>query len=148
MTDLNKTITRANAGDHQAQREVEAAIDQPEGYYARLVASFQEMKKAADAGSVADMAMLGQFYYTGIGTDKNVRLAEHWLGKAASQNNPGAMYHLGQIYFAEYSDRMHEAKALIEKAVEIGSIPGITNEDAKAALSTVNMMLELEEMTS
>ena len=96
MTDLNKTIAHANAGDRQAQREVEAAIGQPEGYYARLVASFEETKKAAETGSITDMTLLGQFYYTGVGTDKNVRLAKHWLGKAAAKK-PEAMYHLSQI---------------------------------------------------
>ena len=148
MNDLTKTITRANAGDRQAQREVEIAIGQPEGYYARLVDSIQETKKAAEAGSVADMATLGQFYYTGIGTDKNVRLAEHWLERAAAQNDAGAMYHLGQIYFAEYGDRLHEARELIEKAMEFGPIPGVSIEDARTTLSTVRMMLELEEMTN
>ena len=94
------------------------------------------------------MTMLGQLYYTGIGTEKNVRQAEHWLEKSAEQNDPAAMYHLGQIYFAEYSDRLHEAKELIEKAIELGPIPGVSIEDARTTLSTVSMMLELEEMTN
>ena len=110
MNNLSRTIARANAGDRKAQREVEIAMGQPEGYYARLVDSIHETKRAAEAGSVADMAMLGQFYYTGIGTNKNVRMAEYWLEKAAAQNDPGAMYHLGQIYFAEHSDRLHKQK--------------------------------------
>ena len=142
MNGFIKIIARANAGDPSAQREVEEAMGQPKGYYAQLMSQVKETKKAAEAGSVADMTRLGQFYYIGIGTDKNVRLAEDWLGKAAEQNCPGAMYYLGQIYFAEYSDRLHESKELIEKALKFGTIPGVKTEDAKTALTTVTMMLE------
>ena len=146
MNDLTKTITRANAGDHQARRDVEIAMGQPEGYFARLIDSIQDTKKAAAEGSAADMAKLGQFYYTGIGMDKNVLLAEYWLGKAAMQNDPGAMYHLGQIYFAEYGDRLHEAKELIERAMELGPIPGVSSEEARASLATVKMMIDMDEL--
>ena len=41
---------------------------------------------------------------------------------------------MGQIYFAEYGDRLHEAKELIEKAMELGSIPDVSEENAKIAL--------------
>ena len=142
MDDFAKIIARANAGDLSAQREVEEAMGQPEGYYTQLIGQIQETRKAAEAGSVADMTKLGQFYYVGIGTDKNVHLAEYWLGKATELNCPGAMYHLGQIYFAEYCDRLHESKDLIEKALKLGTIPGVKTEDAKTALTTVSMMLE------
>ena len=146
MTDFTKTL--ANAGGRHAQREVEAAIGQPEGYYSRLVASIQETKKATEAGSVADMTMFGQFYYTGVGTDKNPQQAVFWLKKAAKRQDHVAMYHLGQIYSVEYSDRLHEAKALIEKAMALGPIPGVTEEEAKAMLSSVEAMIKHEELNS
>ena len=146
MSDINKTIARANAGDKQAQRELETVMGQQEGYYAQLIASVQETKKAAEAGSVAHMTMLGQIYYTGIGTNKNPLQAEFWLKKAADQNDHAAMYHLGQIYFVEYDDKLHEAKALIEKAMTLGPIPGVTDEEVRAALNNVELLMKYEKM--
>lgn len=59
---------------------------------------FNEFKKAAKKGHAGAMATLGQFYYTGYGTEPDELKAITYLKKASRYANAAAQYKLGLIY--------------------------------------------------
>ena len=50
-----------------------------------------KMKKAADKGSPLGQRLLAEFYYNGIGTDKNEQEAMKYYTLAAAQKEPVAV---------------------------------------------------------
>jgi hypothetical protein len=53
--------------------------------------------KAAEQGEVLDQYKLGEIYYQGTGTRKNVAEAIRWYQKAAEQGFDAASYRLNAI---------------------------------------------------
>lgn len=59
---------------------------------------FKMYKKAASRGHAGAMAILGQFYYIGYGTEPNEEQAIRFLKRAARYADTSAQYKLGVIY--------------------------------------------------
>lgn len=56
------------------------------------------VRRVAERGDADAQATLGTAYMQGIGIDRDVTLALHWLGKAAAQGNQRAQRTLGVLY--------------------------------------------------
>ena len=138
----NELLASAAAGDLKAQQAVEKAVGLTEGGYARMLESFRS-KKQLSRGEAVDMVELGLAYLQGIVAEKNPESAKYWLGRAVAknENNPSYLYRLGIIYYKEYNE-LEEAKRLIERAIQIGPIPGVPQEEAEQTLQSINTLLK------
>lgn len=135
MNVIDELIDRANNGDIEAQRMLEKALGEPEGTYTKMVEVARESKRLAEQGDVASMVMLGEAYHLGFGIEKNLFLAESWFKKAADKDSPIALYRLAQIYSNEY-DEYEKANEFINKAVKLGSIPNVSQDEINLELET------------
>lgn len=61
--------------------------------------AFCLMKQVAERNLVSAINMLGIFYYSGIGTEKNNELAAFYYEKAAEFNIPDAQYNLAKLLY-------------------------------------------------
>ena len=61
-------------------------------------AQLPEIRKAAESGSAQEQYILGCFYMTGIGVQKNPAEAVQWWSKAASHGYAEAQAFLGSAY--------------------------------------------------
>ena len=82
---------------------------------------------AADLGDAESQTMMGYFYHTGTGIEKNVTTAVYWYKLAAEQGFAVAIFNLGVCY--EYGNgvtkNLSEAIALYRKAAEKGQANAI-----------------------
>ena len=82
---------------------------------------------AADLGDAESQTMMGYFYHTGSGIEKNVTTAVYWYKLAAEQGFAVAIFNLGVCY--EYGNgvtkNLSEAIALYRKAAEKGQANAI-----------------------
>ena len=134
--DINELLALANQGDRGAQRVLEKTLGQPEGMYTQMVEATQKSIEGAKLGDVASMRYLGQAYYMGLGIEKNFDLAKLWFERAVEKNDSTAMFHLGQMYAAVY-DEYDKAEDLINKAVKIGPIVGVTQDEIDHTLEAI-----------
>ena len=134
--DINELLALANQGDRGAQRVLEKTLGQPEGMYTQMVEATQKSIEGAKLGDVASMRYLGQAYYMGLGIEKNYDLAKLWLERAVEKNDSTAMFHLGQMYAAVY-DEYDKSEDLINKAVKIGPIVGVTQDEIDHTLEAI-----------
>jgi TPR repeat protein len=68
-----------------------------------LLQAIRFYKLGAEQGYGHSQYVLGKFYYTGEGVEKDPALALHWLEKAAQQDVAPAMYYLGKLYADDQS---------------------------------------------
>lgn len=68
-------------------------------------------KIAAEQGYGYSQYVLGKFYYTGEGVQKDFKMALYWLEKAAQQDVAPAMYYLGKLYADDQSAAFDMEKA-------------------------------------
>ncbi len=61
--------------------------------------AFYWMKQVAERNLASAINMLGVFYYSGIGTEKNNELAAFYYEKAAEFNIPDAQYNLAKLLY-------------------------------------------------
>lgn len=90
---------------------------------------FNEFKKAAKKGHAGAMATLGQFYYTGYGTEPNESKAITYLKKASRHANSAAQYKLGLIYL------------ISEKNFDLDASVKYLNKAAKKDYKDANILL-------
>ena len=78
---------------------------------------FKMYKKAAKRGHSGAMAILGQFYYNGYGTEPNEDQAIKYLKRAARYADTNAQYKLGLIYLTSKKNYdLDDAIKYLEKA--------------------------------
>lgn len=85
--------------------------------------AFQLWLTSATEGNSEAQVMLSCLYQTGLGVERNALKAEHWLLKAAAQNDPVAWNNLGSLYalrLPELKDRWGNAQKCWERAKELG----------------------------
>ena len=70
---------------------------------------FKQYKKAAKRGHAGAMATLGQFYYTGYGTEPNELKAIKFLKQASRYADTIAQYKLGLIYLTSEKNYQFDA---------------------------------------
>lgn len=79
---------------------------------------FENVKLAAKTGDSMAQYNLGQMYYRGISTKKNIQKAIKWITKSADQNNKYGLINLARFY--EYGDGVlldiDKATQLLEQA--------------------------------
>lgn len=139
----SEILSQAAEGNLEAQRTVEKVMGLTEGGYGRLFKSFQAKNKLHKNLETEHMVELGLSYLEGIGSDKNPITAKYWLERAITknENNPTALYHLGMIYYNEYNELVL-AESLIEKAVKIGPIKDVSQEEANNVLQSIKDKLK------
>ena len=64
--------------------------------YPRAMAAFEV---GAEGGEVGCQWMVGSMYYNGLGVDVDYAQGLPWIEKAAAQDQPDAVCHLGGMYF-------------------------------------------------
>ena len=69
-------------------------------------------KIGAEQGYGHSQYVLGKFYYTGEGVEKDPQIAFQWLEKAAQQEVVPAMYYLGKLYADDQSAVFDMGKAI------------------------------------
>ena len=80
---------------------------------------FKLYKKAAKRGHAGAMAILGQFYYNGYGTEPNENKAIKFLKRAARYADTSAQYKLGLIYLTSKTNYdLDDAIKYLEKAAK------------------------------
>lgn len=93
------------------------AFDHDE-YHNIFDALFENVKLAAKTGDSMAQYNLGQMYYKGISTKKNIQKAIKWITKSADQNNKYGLINLARFY--EYGDGVlldiNKAIKLLEQA--------------------------------
>ena len=78
---------------------------------------FKMYRKAAKRGHAGAMAILGQFYYNGYGTEPNEDQAIRFLKRAARYADTNAQYKLGLIYLTSKKNYdLDDAIKYLEKA--------------------------------
>lgn len=77
-----------------------------------LIRAIHFHKIAAEQGHGYSQYLLGKFYYTGEGVEKDPKLAFQWLEKAAQQEVVPAMYYLGKLYADDQSAVFDMGKAV------------------------------------
>jgi len=139
MQDIKDLIAKANKGDTDAQRQIDELTEQPYGTYAQALIDFQGIIESAHRGEINAMTALGQAYYTGMGgVDVDMKQAQGWLEKAASKSSE-AMWHLGQIHAMQY-DEYELGLGMMKRALEMGPIPNMTQEEIKVSLEVVALL--------
>ncbi len=80
-------------------------------------ASARYAERAAEAGSVRAMVVLGQVYAQGTGVTANPEIAEKWLRKAIESKDSEAAFMLAQLYYAlNRPELLPQALSLTEQA--------------------------------
>ena len=64
-------------------------------------------KEAAEQGEPQSQYMLGQMFYNGDGTTKNITKSIKWLTRSADQDNTDAQTKLGEIYLLDKDEIEH-----------------------------------------
>ncbi len=84
---------------------------------------FAAVKSGAAKGKAEDMCRLGQYYYYGLGTTKNLVTAKRWVDKSAAKGNVEAMLLLSDMYNSGVGAKKDNVKALewMKKAALKGS---------------------------
>ncbi|MCL2386713.1 MAG: hypothetical protein FWC89_04085 [Defluviitaleaceae bacterium] len=136
---ISELTTRANNGDQNAQREIEQFVGYPAGTYAQFISTAKENKQAAERGNVRAMVSLGEAYLSGAGVNKDFTAAKQWFEKAAERNDPTGTYRLGCVHFV--NDEYIKAKECINKAVSMGQILNVTQEEIQKMLEAINLLL-------
>ena len=80
-----------------ADAKVALATMRMEGDEADKVSGFQLLKESAESGESDAYMPLGSCYYFGLGTQRNVDKAAHWLNAAANEGFAPAQYLLARI---------------------------------------------------
>jgi TPR repeat protein len=83
-----------------------------------VLADFDTVKRAAEAGNANAQNTLGERYSIGFGVKQDDTEAMKWYQKAAEQGHANAQYHLGMKYAIEGNDT--EAKKWFQKAADQG----------------------------
>lgn len=95
---LQETLTKAQAGDAQAQLELGLAYVTGKAVDKDYAQAVNWFRKAAEQGNDPAQAELGMSYLYGQGVDKNYGEAIKWFQKASSQRNSNAENYLGLMY--------------------------------------------------
>ena len=144
MSDVKDLIAKANKGDIDAQRQIDEMTEQPYGTYAKALIDFQGIVEAAHRGETNAMTALGQAYYTGMGgLDVDIKQAQAWLERAASKSSE-AMWHLGQIHAMQY-DEYGLGLDMMKRALEMGPIPNMTDEEIKISIEVVALLARTKD---
>ncbi len=62
------------------------------------IESLKWWTKAAELGDAEAQYTVGLIYFTGVGTEQNLKTAQAWFLKSAEQGHKDAQYHAGVIY--------------------------------------------------
>jgi len=144
MSDVKELISRANKGDVNAQHQIDELTGQPHGTYAQALIDFQGIIEAAQRGEINAMTAVGQAYYTGMGgVDVDIKQAQHWLERAASKSSE-AMWHLGQIHAMQH-DEYELGLDMMKRALEMGPIPNMTDEEIKISIDVVALLAKTKK---
>lgn len=122
--------TKAEAGDVQAQYELAKCYVDGIGCKKDPVETFKWLKKAADQDDIRAQCMVGFFYYSGEGTEKNDSLANDILTKVygrakqlAEKGNTSAMFALGHLYGSGFGGATLDQNQAVDwwkKGTELG----------------------------
>lgn len=90
---------------------------------------YEKIRKEAEQGDAISQFYLGEFYFSGFGTLRNIPEAIKWYQEAAKNNDPdspyyaGALYHLGLCYSEGrgVEKSVEKAIALFQEAEKAGS---------------------------
>jgi len=144
MDRLNQLRVRANDGDRAAQRTLDNTFGFPVGTYAMLVDSSNGIKDAAHRGDVESMISLAEIYITGLGINKNLRLAEFWLKAATERGNNRALYELGKFYYTslgDYERALSYVSAAVRTSTETNEpISGVAPQEVDSILHTLSAL--------
>jgi uncharacterized protein len=126
-------VTRAQAGDREAERQLASAYEEGVGVQPNASKAAEWYRKAAEQGDAAAQNNLGVLYRVGSGVPKDLNLAIRWYQKSAAQEFPAGLFNLGISYYNGDGLPIDPASAFawLELASEAGSDP------AKAALSRI-----------
>jgi hypothetical protein len=116
--------------EESALKEAFAKTEEPLGWYFAGELSkpeyceeqFDFFRKSAEGGCSWGQVWYGRFFHTGYGwnVEKDEKIYLEWLEKAANQNNPWAMYWLGD-WFRGKGDDAEKAVAYYRAAAELDS---------------------------
>jgi TPR repeat protein len=82
--------------------------------------SFKLNKQAADLGHYEAILTMGWLYLNGYGVEKDLGLAEYWYRRSAKNENPSAMFSLGQMAYD--AEAYSHARRWFTRAVDHGHI--------------------------
>lgn len=88
---------------------------------------FEKTQAQAGSGDVEAQYSLGTMYLTGTGTGVDLKLAQHWLSRAAATGHVKAQFKLGHLYYVGLGDDS-DPKAALEwfgKAAETNYPPAL-----------------------
>jgi TPR repeat protein len=89
------------------------------GFFSGLRERFDFYKKSAEAGCSWGQVAYGWYFRHGTFVEKDMKANLEWLEKAVNQNNPEAMYWLGD-WFRYGGDDAEKAVAYYRAAAELG----------------------------
>ena len=89
-------------------------------------------KVGAEGGNAVSQYQLGMMYYSGLGVAVDFEQARPWLEKAAAQDDPDAVGHLGTFYYGgrDVTPSLRRARELWARAIELGSSMTVKNMQA------------------
>ena len=101
--------------------------------YARAMAAYTV---AGEGGDASSQYMVGFMYYHGRGVDAGYKQALAWFEKAAAQDVPVAILHLGTMYFAGLgvTPSCRRAREFYERAIELGHSGAVQTVQALAKM--------------
>ena len=123
-TDFQELVQAAHEGDPDAQDQLGEAY-----FFARCVdldldEAMYWYFNAAEVGSDDAVYAIGLAFSSGIGLDKNAKLAKHYFERAANNGHEAAIVNLANIYVVEQFGKC-DGLAEIEQMLEQVESPGI-----------------------
>jgi hypothetical protein len=111
--------------EEKALKEAFAKTEKPLGYYFAGMLSdggrepYEFDKKSAEGGCSWGQVGYGLFFWNGWYVEEDEKVYVEWLGKAANQNNPWAMWSLG-VWFRRGGKDEEKAMSYYRVASELG----------------------------
>lgn len=127
---LAPIVTRAEAGDTEAQAELAFRYHEGLGVVQNFATAAHWAARAAQAGDAKAQNLLGRYYHSGLGVEADQKLALRWLGAAADTGDAQYLYDLGQAL--ENGADGSSDPAAAANAYEIAA--GAGHEDAAVSL--------------
>jgi Sel1 repeat-containing protein len=98
VRDFSKLLSKAEAGDSDAQFQVGLAYASGIGTIQDVAEAVRWYRKAADHGNPAAQNNLGSMYLRGLGVEQSDHDAIRWFTRAAVEGFPAAQNNLGLMY--------------------------------------------------
>jgi TPR repeat protein len=147
-TQSDPTLTRANAGEADAQFSLGLKFATAEGPAKDYLQAADWYRKAADQGHSLAQFNLGVMYSAGQGMQKDSVTALMWFHKAAVQGDAGAQYNLGMSHYQASlwgpSAEALEAKKEAYKWFTLADAKGY--KDSVGSCESLNLSMTREEV--